>query len=44
VVDQYERGRTIERAIRRIGSDDVGRPEVRVALERSVVRMLADSR
>jgi DNA topoisomerase-1 len=44
VVDQYERGRTIERAIRRIGSDDVGRPEVREALERSVVRMLADCR
>ena len=42
VIEQFERGRTIERAVRRIGSDDLGRPEVRAALERSVVRLLTD--
>jgi hypothetical protein len=43
VIDQFERGRTIERAIRRAGSDDLGRPDVRAALERSVVRLLSDA-
>jgi DNA topoisomerase-1 len=42
VIEQFERGRTIERAVRRIGSDDLGRSEVRAALERSVVRLLTD--
>jgi DNA topoisomerase IB len=41
VIDQFERGRTIERAIRRAGSDDLGRPDVRATLERSVVRLLS---
>jgi DNA topoisomerase IB len=42
VIEQFERGRAIERAVRRIGSDDLGRPQVRAALERSVVRLLTD--
>lgn len=40
VVAQYERGRTIKQAVRRIGSADLGRPEVKLALERAVVRLL----
>jgi hypothetical protein len=32
-----------ERAIRRAGSDNLGRPDVRAALERSVVRLPSDA-
>ncbi|MFC0624507.1 DNA topoisomerase IB [Kribbella deserti] len=41
VVTQFERGRTIAPAIRRVGSNDLTRPMVRAALERSVVRLLS---
>ena len=43
VIDRFERGRTIERAIRRAGSDALGRPDVRASLERSAVRLLSDA-
>jgi hypothetical protein len=35
VIDQFERGRTIERAIRRAGSDNLGRSDVPAALRRT---------
>ncbi|WUS69632.1 hypothetical protein OG394_21290 [Kribbella sp. NBC_01245] len=40
VIYQFERGRTIARAIRRAGSHDLTRPSVHGTLERSVIRLL----
>lgn len=41
VITQYENGRTISRAISRVGSSDLSRPVVREKLERSVARLIA---
>jgi DNA topoisomerase-1 len=43
VITEYEEGNTIAPAIDRVGSDDLGETEVREKLERSVVRIVADS-
>lgn len=43
VITQYEEGRTIARAIKRTGSDDLERHEVREELDPSVARLVADS-
>jgi DNA topoisomerase IB len=42
VVTQYEKGRTIAPAVRRVG-DDLGDEDTRSALERSVTRLLTGS-
>jgi DNA topoisomerase I len=41
VIEQFEKGHTIERALRRTGSDDLTDPTVRATLERSLTRLLA---
>jgi len=41
VVSAQESGRTISRAIDRVGSDNLDRPRVRAQLERAVIRLLS---
>jgi hypothetical protein len=43
VVTQYEEGRTIARAVKKTGSDDLERQKVREALDPSVARLVADA-
>jgi DNA topoisomerase IB len=43
VVTAQESGRTISRAIDRVGSDNLDRPRVRANLERAVIRLLSTS-
>jgi DNA topoisomerase-1 len=40
VVETFGRGQTIARAMSRIGTDDLTDPDVRLGVERAVIRLL----
>jgi DNA topoisomerase IB len=40
VVETFGRGQTIARALARLGTDDLTDPDVRLAVERAVIRLL----